>query len=102
LESEGGEVTAKGEQFLAKLGIDVAGSRKRRRAFCRPCLDWSERRFHIAGAIGAAIADHCFKMKWIKRIEDSRGVVITSAGEQALLMKFGIKKVLEAHASSRR
>jgi DNA-binding transcriptional ArsR family regulator len=90
---DGGEVTESGENFLGSLGIDVVGSRRRRRAFCRPCLDWSERRYHLAGAIGAAIAERCFDMHWVKRIEDSRALQITPAGEKGLLATFGIKKV---------
>jgi DNA-binding transcriptional ArsR family regulator len=90
---DGGEITASGETFLAKLEIDVAGSRRRRRAFCRPCLDWSERRYHIAGAIGAAIADRCFTMKWIKRIDESRALFITSAGEKELFPMFRIQRM---------
>ena len=88
---DGGEITERGEVFLAKLEIDVAGSRRRRRAFCRPCLDWSERRYHIAGAIGAAIADRCFEMKWVRRIDDSRALFITPTGEKELFATFGIK-----------
>jgi len=90
---DGGEVTDSGETFLAEAGIDVAGSRRRRRAFCRPCLDWSERRYHLAGAIGAAIAERCFEMKWVKRIEESRALQITPVGEKGLLATFGIKRV---------
>lgn len=89
---DGGEVTESGELFLGNLGIDVVGSRKRRRAFCRPCLDWSERRYHLAGAIGAAIAERCFEMNWVKRIEESRALRITPVGEKGLLATFGIKK----------
>ena len=89
---EGGEVTETGEQFLAQLAIDVAGSRRRRRIFCRPCMDWSERRFHLAGAIGAALAQRCFQLKWIKRIEDSRAILITPEGEKGFLASFGIRR----------
>ena len=89
---DGGEITESGEVFLAKLEIDVAGSRRRRRAFCRPCLDWSERRYHIAGAIGAAIAERCFEMKWIKHIDESRALLITPAGKKELFPTFGIKR----------
>jgi len=98
---DGGEVTENGETFLANMGIDVTGSRKRRRAFCRPCLDWSERRYHIAGAIGAAIADRCFELKWVTRIEDSRALQITSEGEKGLLATFGIKRVAAEQVSSK-
>jgi DNA-binding transcriptional ArsR family regulator len=87
---EGGELTETGEVFLANLGVDVAESRRRRRVFCRPCLDWSERRFHIAGSIGATLAQFCFRMKWVKRIEDSRALLITPAGEMGLRTSFGV------------
>jgi DNA-binding transcriptional ArsR family regulator len=93
LGQDGGEITESGEVFLSKLAIDVAGSRRRRRAFCRPCLDWSERRCHIAGAIGAAIAQRCFDMKWIKRVDESRALFITPTGEKELFATFGIKRV---------
>ena len=88
---EGGELTETGEVFLADLGVDVAGSRRRRRVFCRPCMDWSERRFHIAGSIGATLAQFCFRMKWVRRIEDSRALLITEAGEDGLRESLGVQ-----------
>lgn len=94
---EGGEVTEIGEEFLANLGLDVAESRRRRRAFCRPCLDWSERRFHIAGSIGAMLAQFCFRMKWVKRIEDSRALLVTPAGVEGLRETLGVRGVQRAH-----
>ncbi len=84
LGDDGGELTADGAAFLADgLGIDLARV-PRRRAFCRPCLDWSERRPHLAGAVGAALADSCFSRAWIERVRDSRAVNITARGEVAL------------------
>jgi len=53
---DGGVVTPSGEAFFARIGIDLAASRTGRRVFCRPCIDWSERRAHLAGAVGAALA----------------------------------------------
>ena len=88
---EGGEVTEQGELFLTELGVDVTGSRRLRRIFCRPCMDWSERRFHLAGAIGAAVAQLCFKSKWIKRIEDSRALLITPIGRKDLFGRLGVQ-----------
>jgi len=55
---------------------------KRKRVYCRPCLDWSERRPHLAGAIGAALARRCFDLHWIERARDTRAVTITAAGRQ--------------------
>jgi DNA-binding transcriptional ArsR family regulator len=54
LGDEAGEVTPTGMEFLTRLGVDLAGARAKRRVFCRPCLDWTERGPHISGAVGAA------------------------------------------------
>src|SRR5262245_3133989 len=56
--------------------------------FCRPCLDWTERRPHIGGAVGAALAKRCFELKWIKRARDSRALTITPAGHVGLMEQF--------------
>jgi DNA-binding transcriptional ArsR family regulator len=64
LGDEAGEVTPTGMEFLTRLGVDLAGARAKRRVFCRPCLDWTERRPHIGGAVGAALAKRCFELKW--------------------------------------
>jgi DNA-binding transcriptional ArsR family regulator len=90
LSDDGGEVTADGAAFLAdRLALDLARM-PRRRAFCRPCLDWSERRFHLAGAVGAALADRCFALGWVERLRDSRAVAITARGQVALRELFRI------------
>jgi hypothetical protein len=54
-------------------------------------MDWSERRFHLAGAIGAAVAQLCFKLKWIKRVEDSRALQITPTGRKDLFGRLGVQ-----------
>jgi DNA-binding transcriptional ArsR family regulator len=59
LDEDGGAVTEKGAQFFSELGLELPGIGKRRR-FCRPCVDWSERRPHLGGAVGAALAQYCF------------------------------------------
>jgi hypothetical protein len=76
LAEDGGMVTAAGEEFLLGFGIDLRPPNRRHRAFCRPCLDWSERRPHLAG--------------WIERERDSRAVSITPEGERGLSDMFGI------------
>jgi DNA-binding transcriptional ArsR family regulator len=80
LDDEGGEVTEAGFQFFAKHGVAVGTPESARRVFCRPCLDWSERRPHLAGRVGAALAEHFFARGWIRRQRDSRVVDITKAG----------------------
>jgi DNA-binding transcriptional ArsR family regulator len=59
LADDGGEVTAAGTDFLAGFGATPAKPSGSRRTFCRPCLDWSERRWHVAGAVGAALCSRC-------------------------------------------
>jgi DNA-binding transcriptional ArsR family regulator len=90
LGDEAGEVTPAGMDFLSELGVDLSAARAKRRVFCRPCLDWTERRSHIGGAVGAALARRCFDLKWIERIGSSRAVAITPVGRRGLLEQFGL------------
>ncbi|GIK96456.1 MAG: transcriptional regulator [Alphaproteobacteria bacterium] len=92
LDDDGGEVTQSGAIFLEGMGIDLATLRRRRgRAFCRPCLDWSERRPHLAGALGNAIAARLLETRWIERVRDSRAVAITAKGRAGLRERLGIE-----------
>jgi DNA-binding transcriptional ArsR family regulator len=90
LSEEGGLLTDSGRAFLGKLGVGLERG-KSRRALCRPCLDWSERRWHIGGAVGAALADRCFALAWTERRSDSRAITITAAGERAFDELFGVR-----------
>jgi DNA-binding transcriptional ArsR family regulator len=88
LTPDGGEVTEHGHVFLRDFGAEpVAG----KRVFCRPCLDWSERRPHIAGRLGAALATRCLELGWVERQRDSRAVSITAAGTSGFAKTFGIR-----------
>ena len=89
-DGDAGEVTGSGMEFFAAMGIDLTTPIKGRRIFCRPCLDWSERRSHLAGRVGAAIASHCIDKKWLSRKRDSRALTITREGERMLPKAFGI------------
>ena len=91
LSDEAGEVTESGAEFLSKFGVDLSGARAKRRIFCRPCLDWTERRLHIGGAVGAALAARCFELEWIERVRDSRALAITPAGRCGLMDAFGLE-----------
>jgi DNA-binding transcriptional ArsR family regulator len=90
LSEDGGIVTTAGEEFLRSFGIELHGAGGSRRAFCRPCLDWSERRTHLAGALGAALTARCFELDWISRIRDSRAVLVTAKGKHGFSETFGI------------
>ena len=90
LDSESGLVTEPGAAFLAARGIDLAGKRKSSRPVCRPCLDWSERRHHIAGKLGAAICSHYFEKGYVRRRNNTRALEITPTGQRALRDMFGI------------
>ena len=86
-------VTPHGEAFCRQVGIDIDGARTAatagRRHFARQCLDWSERRPHIAGAFGAAIADLFFRKGWAVRSRRGRTVTLTPEGRRALVKVFG-------------
>jgi DNA-binding transcriptional ArsR family regulator len=90
LHGEGWEVTQAGEAGLAAAGVDVAAVRRTRRAFARRCIDWTERRPHVAGALGAAITARALDQRWIRRRPDTRSVAITPAGRAALAERFGV------------
>ncbi len=97
LSPDGGALTDDGAAFLLTLGVDLDAARAsatRRggdRMFCRPCLDWSERRSHIAGAIGAALCRRCFAQGWLRRIDGTRAVTVTPAGQMALNRAFDLR-----------
>jgi DNA-binding transcriptional ArsR family regulator len=91
LSPEGGAVTASGMAFLEAFGIELRTGRKpAQRVFCRPCLDWSERRLHIGGTLGAALAARCFALNWLVRHRDSRAVGVTPAGSEGFRERFGL------------
>jgi DNA-binding transcriptional ArsR family regulator len=87
---DGGEVTDSGRVFFIDLGLDIDRVRHGRRVFCKPCLDWTERRPHLAGSIGAALCRHCFDQGWVERMRDTRALTITPEGRTKLIECFGI------------
>jgi DNA-binding transcriptional ArsR family regulator len=80
----GGEVTPTGERLLARLGVDLGKARRAKRHYCRGCVDWTERRHHISGAIGAALADAFLARRLVARIPDSRALSVTPLGRKTL------------------
>jgi len=89
LDTDGGELTQEGQAVLA--GIGIAPRMRAGRVYCRPCLDWSERRPHIAGAVGATVAARCFELGWVERLRDTRAVAITADGRTGFTDVFGVR-----------
>ena len=89
LTDEGGEVTSSGERFLAAFGADLTP--RTRRIFCQPCLDWSERRYHLKGLVGARILDRLLELGWLKSVSGSRALQLTSSGRAGLSEIFQIE-----------
>ena len=94
LTEDSGALTEAGARFLRDIGIDLAarpaGARPSTRIFCRPCLDWSERRVHLAGVVGAAICSHCLDAGWVRRIAGTRALALPPHGRRALARAFGV------------
>jgi DNA-binding transcriptional ArsR family regulator len=90
LDDEVAEITPAGTRFLTEFGIDVPTLPSTRRHFCRLCLDWTERRPHIAGAVGVAITKRCFDLGWIERMKRSHAVIVTPLGQRGFRKTFGI------------
>lgn len=92
---DGAAVTPQGLAFLASLGVDLVPDGRRfrsgRSVFCRPCLDWSERRPHIAGAVGSALYRAFSEQGWMRRVGGSRAVSITPLGAAGLDRHFGVR-----------
>jgi hypothetical protein len=78
--------------FFRDIGLDLDDTARSPggRAFCRPCLDWSERRPHLGGRMGAALAPRCFALGWIRRRDGSRAVSVTPAGWRGARDTFGV------------
>jgi hypothetical protein len=84
------ELAATGEQPLAAWGVDLAALRQQRRRFACACLDWSERRPHVGGALGAAILEAAVRRRWLSRDLEGRGVRATPKGRRDWLEPLGI------------
>jgi DNA-binding transcriptional ArsR family regulator len=76
-------MTARGESEIHAFGIDMGALKAARRPLCKTCLDWSERRSHLAGSLGAALLCRFFELHWVRRVESTRAVRFTPCGEAA-------------------
>ncbi|MDJ0949267.1 MAG: helix-turn-helix transcriptional regulator [Alphaproteobacteria bacterium] len=85
------ELTLAGEDRMGAFGLDLPALRRQRRAFARQCLDWSEREPHLAGALGAGVADRCFALGWVARPRPGRAVTVTERGRRGLQKAFSLR-----------
>jgi DNA-binding transcriptional ArsR family regulator len=90
LGEDGGAITPEGEQFLREFGLALDTKRAGKRIFCRACLDWSERRYHVAGFVGAEICRHMFELGWVTQQRGKRAIQVTPAGRRGLRQTFGV------------
>jgi len=90
LHDEAAELTTAGTRFFTEFGIELPRLRSTRRHLCRLCLDWTERRPHIAGAIGAAMTRRYFDLGWMERMKQSQAVIVTPVGRRGFRQTFGI------------
>lgn len=84
------ELSADGKQFFDVMGIEVGELRKGRRRFACACVDWSERRPHIGGAVGAALLTHFIQHRWVEADLDSRALQLTAKGRRQFTKYFGV------------
>jgi len=95
LSHDAGVVTDAGVALFGRIGIDVtsfsAGRGKTARVLCRPCLDWSERRSHLAGAVATALCTRSLEEGWIRRIEGTRAVTVTAKGQRVFCEAIGVR-----------
>lgn len=83
-------LSSEGKEKLQNWGVKVDAIPKKSRHYARQCLDWSERRHHLAGSLGSAITTRLFELKWIERLPNGRAVRVTNEGSQGLLSEFGL------------
>lgn len=84
------ELTVRGQLFFKDFGIDTGILLKQKRPFARPCLDWSERRPHLAGSLGTAMLKKIIAEDWMRKIENTRALAITTKGQLGLYDSLGI------------
>jgi len=90
LAEDGGGVTEAGARFFSQFGADLESRVGGRRIFCRACLDWSERRYHVAGLVGAEIWRRCQELGWLARRRDTRAISVTAIGRRGFRETLGI------------
>tara|TARA_R110000744_G_scaffold181026_2_gene300020 strand:+ start:645 stop:1328 length:684 start_codon:yes stop_codon:yes gene_type:complete len=84
-------VTENGNKFFSDFDLDLTELQEQRRYFAKACLDWSERKYHLAGSLGNALLKKMLELDWVRRTKNSRAIVITSVGRSGIRDKFGIE-----------
>ncbi len=84
------ELSIKGQKWFSGLDINIDKLKQQRRFFLRPCLDWSERRHHIAGSLAASLLDKMLSSDWLRKTKNSRAIIITGKGQKKLYEYFKI------------
>src|SRR5580658_8801969 len=82
MSQQGLRLSPAGEEWFRRAGIETETARRERRTFCRACMDWSERRYHLAGSLGAALLSRVYEQGWARRDRSSRVVLFTATGER--------------------
>jgi hypothetical protein len=95
------DVTRAGAKALEALGLDLEGARARRRRFACACLDWSERRPHLGGAVGAALLTLALEKKWVVEDAHDRALTVTLHGRRELATRFGVRSQERSRPTTR-
>jgi DNA-binding transcriptional ArsR family regulator len=90
LDDEAAEITTAGVRFLTGFGVELRAGRFVRRQASRLCLDWTERRPHLAGMIGAALTKRYFQLGWMERMQGTHAVIVTPSGRRGFQKTFGV------------
>jgi DNA-binding transcriptional ArsR family regulator len=98
LDDEAAEITTAGTRFFTEFGVERAALGSARRRVSRLCLDWTERRPHIAGGVGAAMTRRYFDLGWMQRMKGSQAVIVTPSGRRGFRNTFGIDAPSDAAA----
>ncbi|MEB4783978.1 winged helix-turn-helix domain-containing protein [Paenibacillus jamilae] len=90
-DQDGLHITQQGEIFFADFQINLKNTKQKRRSFSHKCLDWSERRHHLAGALGSALLDRLFELHWVEHLPTTRAIRITAEGKRGFKEVFSIE-----------
>jgi len=99
VDGQGYRLSESGEALFENLGVDVQALATQRRRFACPCLDWSMRRPHLGGALGAALLQLAIKRKWVVQDLDSRALGLTASGRKEMAGRFGISAEMEVESA---